>query len=417
MKPRPLSLVPFVLALPLVHDRTAEALPAAPATAQESEADQAKEARRLLTLSSGRILRVRSRFADGVWEYQRGREWVALGEGQVTSAVKERKLLSEARKREKKLQRGSLDSRASHAEWLASVGLFQESLSELENILSRDPDHEWALRLLSSGPTLATLPVADDADAKRSRAELLRYGAKGGAVARELTARELSNLEDRESLLEDLKEELASTSIRRRSFAAHALRRLFPGEELKHLIMRTVLDSSADVRKNCAYALKSTGDPAVALPLLRGLASTRVEVRTNSAEALGVMGFEETIGPLVNHYATLTAVQGGGTASVPRSNIFVGKQFAYVQDFDVEVAQFQAVADPQVNVLVEGSVLEGRVMGVRNSQLVYERSAVRGALRRLTGEDPGDRPSQWTAWWNENKAKYAPEGGRTQAEK
>jgi tetratricopeptide (TPR) repeat protein len=35
-------------------------------------------------------------------------------------------------------------------------------------------------------------------------------------------------------------------------------------------------------------------------------------------------------------------------------------QQAYIQDFDVEVAQFEAVADPQINVLEEGIVLEVR---------------------------------------------------------
>src|SRR5207247_3241610 len=35
-------------------------------------------------------------------------------------------------------------------------------------------------------------------------------------------------------------------------------------------------------------------------------------------------------------------------------------QRAYIQDFDVQVAQFQAVADPQVNVLNEGVVLDAR---------------------------------------------------------
>lgn len=43
-----------------------------------------------------------------------------------------------------------------------------------------------------------------------------------------------------------------------------------------------------------------------------------------------------------------------------RAYVSVINQRAYVQDFDVEVAQFQAVADPQVNVLTEGVVLDVR---------------------------------------------------------
>ncbi len=43
-----------------------------------------------------------------------------------------------------------------------------------------------------------------------------------------------------------------------------------------------------------------------------------------------------------------------------RAYVSVVNQRAYIQDFDVEVAQFQAVADPQINVLTEGVVLDVR---------------------------------------------------------
>ena len=43
-----------------------------------------------------------------------------------------------------------------------------------------------------------------------------------------------------------------------------------------------------------------------------------------------------------------------------RAYVTVINQRAYIQDFDVEVAQFQAVADPQINVLHEGVVLDVR---------------------------------------------------------
>ena len=43
-----------------------------------------------------------------------------------------------------------------------------------------------------------------------------------------------------------------------------------------------------------------------------------------------------------------------------RAYVTVLNQRAYIQDFDVEVAQFQAVADPQINILHEGVVLDVR---------------------------------------------------------
>jgi tetratricopeptide (TPR) repeat protein len=43
-----------------------------------------------------------------------------------------------------------------------------------------------------------------------------------------------------------------------------------------------------------------------------------------------------------------------------RAFVTVVNQRAYIQDFDVEVAQFEAVADPQINILNEGIVLDVR---------------------------------------------------------
>jgi type II secretory pathway component GspD/PulD (secretin) len=43
-----------------------------------------------------------------------------------------------------------------------------------------------------------------------------------------------------------------------------------------------------------------------------------------------------------------------------RAYVTVINQRAYIQDFDVEVAQFEAIADPQINVLHEGIVLDVR---------------------------------------------------------
>src|SRR6185436_2986515 len=43
-----------------------------------------------------------------------------------------------------------------------------------------------------------------------------------------------------------------------------------------------------------------------------------------------------------------------------RAYVTVVNQRAYVQDLDVEVAQFQAIADPQINILTEGIVLDVR---------------------------------------------------------
>ena len=56
-----------------------------------------------------------------------------------------------------------------------------------------------------------------------------------------------------------------------------------------------------------------------------------------------------------------------------RAFVAVINQQAYIQDFDVEVAQFQAVADPQINVLTEGVVLDVRpIIGHDRKYLTLE---------------------------------------------
>jgi general secretion pathway protein D len=53
-----------------------------------------------------------------------------------------------------------------------------------------------------------------------------------------------------------------------------------------------------------------------------------------------------------------------------RAYVTVINQRAYIQDFDVEVAQFEAIADPQINVLTEGIVLDVRPTIHHNRQYI-----------------------------------------------
>ena len=120
-----------------------------------------------------------------------------------------------------------------------------------------------------------------------------------------------------------------------------------------------------------------------------------------------MMNYASAVGPLVK---TLQSSSGYRPAA---SNIFVGRQIAYVQDFDVEVAQAEAIADPLVNVLIEGSVLDVRVMGVSASNTTLERSAIRNSLTRLTGAKVARTSRAWQKWWDENGADWnAPEESR-----
>ncbi|MBK8181094.1 MAG: HEAT repeat domain-containing protein [Planctomycetes bacterium] len=150
--------------------------------------------------------------------------------------------------------------------------------------------------------------------------------------------------------------------------AALALRRLFPGkalqvDDVRRLINRSVLDGADEVRSEAARALRSVGDPSVTAPALRALSSTNPRLRENSIQALGSW-VPRVGGTLDDHLGNVhSAVQAGRTSAAASSYLFVGTQTAYVQDFDVEWRSSPRVADPQINTVIEGSVLDARVLG------------------------------------------------------
>ncbi|NOT30885.1 MAG: hypothetical protein HOP15_10605 [Planctomycetes bacterium] len=127
-------------------------------------------------------------------------------------------------------------------------------------------------------------------------------------------------------------------------------------------------------------------------------------MRANAIEALGAMSYREAVEPLYNH---LVALQAGGSGNyAPHVHIYNGRQRSYVQDFDVEVASGAAVADPIINILIEGSVLDVAVIGSTEYVVANERAAVRRALAKLTGANPGETTVAWQRWWKEHGAEW-----------
>lgn len=91
----------------------------------------------------------------------------------------------------------------------------------------------------------------------------------------------------------------------------------------------------------------------------------------NQLSTIGGLSFQLTFLDDAEVSSILRAVEKSEKSEVVRSQMLsvhnsqrayvtVINQRAYIQDFDVEVAQFQAVADPTVNVLSEGIVLDVR---------------------------------------------------------
>jgi hypothetical protein len=119
------------------------------------------------------------------------------------------------------------------------------------------------------------------------------------------------------------------------------------------------------------------------------------------------MGYPAAVEPLIARLAA--PADPGDAGRVPHAHIFVGTQVAYIHDFDVEVAQNQAIADPQVGVLIEGSVLDAAVSGVHTVDTTVELATVRTSLERLTHATPGKTSKAWLAWWQANSSAWRSE--------
>jgi hypothetical protein len=372
--------------------------------------DDTKELRRILTLANGQTIRVVSKYVDGHWTYKNKSGWQELQPGIVTRAVDESAALAQYNATAKLADNKNLGARVELAHQALALGLVQEALADLDSVLLADPDHAGAVAALQRGGLMKVPQIEGAADEHAAREALIRFASPLSAAPREIAIFELGKSADKQALQTALAADIGSEIVLRRSFAAHALRRLFPGIAGKSLLLHSVYDPSADVRLMCAQAVKASGQEAWIVPLVRTLEdSSSSMARANAAEALGLIGNSAAVAPLVARIAS--PPQATSTGRIPHSNIFVGRQIAYVQDFNVEVAQFQAVADPVVNVVLEGMATDAAVSGVQDVQFQVETATIRTALARLTGEHPGDTNKAWVAWWKEHGERWQ-RGGR-----
>jgi HEAT repeat protein len=369
--------------------------------------------KRLLKLHSGEVLRGNTRWRSDHWEIARDGKWISLRAGLVRSMRDDAEARRESRLRARKVGPQDHAARAALASWMIDEGLVSEALGELNQVLAKQPDHGAATALLAAAP----IPRPKGGNPRENPAAFARRlfaaAISSAPAQRELCILALGELRDVQSgrafLLDFLRRELLAVRVLRRATAAHALRRLLPGEGIRDLLRRCALDTSRPVRESAALALFVSGEAGVIEPLVRALGSDSRAVRTNAAESLGAVGFPLAIPSLVTHFASLTQ-SGGGGVSPSTAHIYIGTQCAYLGDFDVEIAQAASIADPMVKIGDSGVVLDARLAGISGFTYALERRTVREALKKLSGANPGSAPADWQAWWAESQAAQdAPE--------
>ncbi|MFT7677814.1 MAG: hypothetical protein ACI8QC_001800 [Planctomycetota bacterium] len=375
-----------------------------------TNAKDGKALRRVVRLKDGRTLQTIARKRAGHWEVRRGRDYSPLPEGSVRSVALESDLLRSWKAAELP-DDASAKQRTAHVRAGLEAGLLSQGLKALEALLVEHPISSAPVALVAEHAGSIRRPKlqAGAEHSQKQLDEVASWGASRGALAAELAIIELAKVKDSKGVQTQLAQWLSEGSPQRRAFAAHGLRRLGARQQSRPLMRHAVLDGSETVRTQASLALAAAGEEALVIPIARALNSSHPSVRMRAATSLGLMAYPAAVEPLV---ARLARAGGGPSRPTPHSNIFVGTQMAYVQDFDVEVAQGSAVADPSINVLISGSVLDVGVIDIEIQQVArQERRGLVKSLRRLTGANPGSSPDAWSRWYAGQQAKSAGDSG------
>jgi len=196
-----------------------------------------------------------------------------------------------------------------------------------------------------------------------------------------------------------------ATSHIQRITALEALSRRAETPGNDEFVYRTaILDMRREVRSAATDLVRRQGDSTAAVQYLApGLMHPAPLVRMRTAEAFAGMGDRAAVPLLVAAGPNAGKALAGSDPSV-RGHIAIIQQESYMRDFDVEVASSSFIADPQVDVIQSGVVLDTTVHAVTLQRTEIVR-VYRSALKSLVGTDPGSRASRWGDWWSKVEAE------------
>ncbi|MFG0319589.1 MAG: HEAT repeat domain-containing protein [Planctomycetota bacterium JB042] len=283
-------------------------------------------------------------------------------------------------------------------DWALRKGRFDDALELADE----------ALRIEGEGAVddllpevLLDVPVAgvrrndrlDGADAAR----LLACAADGDrpARARVATARLRRGAGD-PGVLERLLDALEVRRAATRLAALEALAGAAPITALPALLERMLEDGDAAVRAAAIEALRPLQDERVVLAIVRGLRRDDVRLREAAMDAAEALHAVRAVGQLVRN------LRRGGASPAPSGSTSITTQRAFVQDFDVDVANSAFIANPNVGVLQSGVVLDAKVLDTVTSRRrgpgPRETARIVEVLAGLTGTDLGADAARWAAW-------------------
>ncbi len=203
----------------------------------------------------------------------------------------------------------------------------------------------------------------------RALARLLQLEAKGAKRAKRSSTSKSAKTKSARPILSVLAKNAGNGLSRQKDAAQRAL--LLGDAEARRSCYRLALKyPQGPTRRAVLNLVRKQGLAAEAVPTIgQGFNSKYPLLHIRAARALRELGAKEAL-PLLKkesfHLAKILAKlrRGNGGGAGPRANISVIKQQAIVKDYDVQVAQNSAVADPIVGVVSEGVVLDVKVLGV-----------------------------------------------------
>ncbi|MHC5018710.1 MAG: HEAT repeat domain-containing protein, partial [Planctomycetota bacterium] len=167
---------------------------------------------------------------------------------------------------------------------------------------------------------------------------------------------------------------------------------------VRALTRASVSDADPEARASALSALRALDYDQTPLYFGSALRAKDEAMRIRAAENLGTFGDN----PLAPRVLADTWVEGWGGG--PRVNLFVGHSVSYIRDFSVEVAQTAAIADPEVDVIHEGAILDFQSKGIRQLISRDEQAAYHNAMKKLLKRDLGPQPTKWVQYLNRNPA-------------
>ncbi len=197
-----------------------------------------------------------------------------------------------------------------------------------------------------------------------------------------------------------------------RLVALHALARRGAASTQQELCRSIVLDKDKSVRVAVADLIRDHGDAHSAIRYLApGFLADHPSIRGRTAQAFGYLA-DMAGAPYLVAAGPLAGVRRADTGNIGvRASMFQITSRAYIRDFEVEIAQAAAVANPVIGNADNGVVLDVKVGGVTSMRgAIVE--AYRRALKKLTGSDPGKNPALWDAWWEKHRPGSAQAQGQ-----